>query len=131
MSRVVGNQIEDTVSEYFRKSGWVIVGQNYYAERSEVDIIAQFQGEAFLEASFGEIAIIEVKYRSEQSPWSIDVVPRKKRQHLSRVGTSVEEAILTGNLTTPNPVTGFQFVVVLIEGSDFQIVWNAFDDILG
>ena len=131
MSRIIGQNHENAVVEFFRRSGWHILCQNYYTVRGEVDILAQFIGLDHSNVTQGEVAIIEVKYRKCRSSWSIDLVPNRKRLALCRVARVIEEALMTGEIVHPIEISGYQFVLVLVEGTQFQIVWNAFDDILG
>ena len=131
MSRAVGQNQENNVVDILRQSGWCILCQNYYTTRGEVDIVAQFSGLNDPNFSHGEIAIVEVKYRRVKSSWSFNVVPNRKRLALCRVAQAIEDSLESGLIQHSLEITGYQFVVVLVEGLEFQIVWNAFDDILG
>lgn len=72
--RHIGNKAEDLACEFLEKKGWEILDRNYYAGRSEIDIIAK--DELFT-------VFIEVKMRSgTQFGQPFEQVTEAKVEHI-------------------------------------------------
>lgn len=110
--RAVGARYEKMACEYLRKSGYVIVEQNFHCRTGEIDVVA-WEGNV--------LVFVEVKYRKNLAMGSpLEAVDPRKQKNIRRIA-----AVYLYQKGFPEQ-TDVRFDVVGILDKEITLIRNAF-----
>lgn len=127
MSRRLGDGYEQLVCEQLNELGLVLLAKNVYVEGGEIDLLMQASSEITPHVEVGEICIVEVKGRQSISDWNQNVVSITKKRRWQSSAIQVIWMIEDREIVAKQPITGYQMVLVRVEGSAVDIQWNVCD----
>lgn len=110
--RQIGNLYENKARKYLSNNDYVILEQNYRTKIGEIDIIARNEN---------YLCFIEVKYRDEKSLatglYAVDKAKQKTIYNVAKM-YMLENKI--------DDDTACRFDVISVDGSDIELIKNAF-----
>ena len=110
--RQIGNLYENKARKYLSNNGYVILEQNYRTKIGEIDIIAK---------NDDYLCFIEVKYRDEKSlAIGLYAVDKAKQKTIYNVA----KMYMIDNKIDDD--TACRFDVISVDGSDIELIKNAF-----
>jgi len=127
MSRRLGDGYEQLVCEQLNELGLVLLAKNVYVEGGEIDLLMQASSAIIPHVEVGEICIVEVKGRQSISEWNETVVSATKKRRWQSSALQVIWMIEDREIVAKQPITGYQMVLVRVEGSAVDIQWNVCD----
>lgn len=127
MSRRLGDGYEQLVCEQLNELGLVLLAKNVYVEGGEIDLLMQASSAMTPHVEAGEICIVEVKGRQSISEWNETVVSETKKRRWQSSALQVIWMIEDREIVAKQPITGYQMVLVRVEGSTVDIQWNVCD----
>lgn len=111
--RAVGTACEQQVAEYLKQQGYEVLECNFRCRQGEIDIIAR-------DGKY--LVFVEVKYRSSNGMGRpVEAVDRRKQHTISKV--AMYYCLTHGH----NEMTPCRFDVAAVQGSEIELIKNAFE----